>query len=64
MKTKLTKWDVIEHLKTEDDMAGYLEACRAENDPALIVAALGDIARARLEHAIQSSNDNPGASEN
>jgi len=47
MGVKLTKWDVVKHLQTEDDMIGYLDACLAENDPALIAAALGDIARAR-----------------
>ena len=44
---KLKKWDVVEHLKTEEDMANYLEACFAEGDAALITASLGDIARAR-----------------
>jgi len=44
---KLKKWDVVEHLKTEHDMLLYLEACLDESDPALIAAALGDIARAR-----------------
>jgi probable addiction module antidote protein len=43
----LKKWDVVDHLDTEEDMAFYLEACLDENDPALVVAALGDIARAR-----------------
>ncbi|MDD5037161.1 MAG: putative addiction module antidote protein [Methylococcaceae bacterium] len=43
---KLKKWDVVEHLKTNEDMALYLDACLAEDDPALITAALGDIARA------------------
>ncbi len=38
---------MVEHLKTEEDMALYLEACFAEGDAALIAAALGDIARAR-----------------
>jgi probable addiction module antidote protein len=47
MGVKLTKWDVVKHLQTEDDMIGYLDACLAENDPTLIAAALGDIARAR-----------------
>ena len=42
-----TSWDVSEHLETEEDMAAYLEAALAENDPALIVAVLGDIARAK-----------------
>ncbi len=44
---KLTKWEAVDHLKTEEDMAFYLEACLEENDPALLAAALGDIARAR-----------------
>lgn len=46
-KAKLKKWDVVEHLRTEEDMVLYLEACLEEGDPALITAALGDIARAR-----------------
>ena len=47
--TKVTfkKSDLVEHLKTGKDMAHYLEACLAEGDPALVAAALGDIARAR-----------------
>jgi probable addiction module antidote protein len=47
MSTTLSKWDVVEHLKTEEEMIGYLDACLAENDAALIAAALGDIARTR-----------------
>lgn len=46
-KIKTRKWDVAEHLKTEEDMAAYLEAALEENDPALVSAALGDIARAK-----------------
>jgi probable addiction module antidote protein len=45
MKTR--PWDVTEHLETEEDMAAYLEAALAEGDPALVSAALGDIARAK-----------------
>ncbi len=45
MKTK--RWDVVEHLKTDEDMAGYLEAVFEDGEPALIAAALGDIARAK-----------------
>lgn len=45
--TKLTKWDAADHLNTEEGMALYLEACLGENDPVLLAAALGDIARAR-----------------
>ena len=48
MKKEITStWDVAEHLETEEDMAAYLEAALEENDPALIAAALGDIARAK-----------------
>lgn len=46
-KVTFKKWDVVEHLKTDRDMALYLEACLTEGDPALVAAALGDIARAR-----------------
>jgi len=42
-----TLWDASEHLVSEEDMIAYLEAALAENDPALIVAVLGDIARAK-----------------
>lgn len=46
-ETKLTRWDAVDHLKSEKEMVLYLEACLEENDPALLAAALGDIARAR-----------------
>jgi probable addiction module antidote protein len=44
---KTTVWDPAENLKTDSDMAAYLDACLEEGDPALVAAALGDIARAR-----------------
>jgi probable addiction module antidote protein len=46
---KLKKWDSAEHLRTEEDMRLYLEACMEEagDDPAFIARALGVIARAR-----------------
>ncbi|MBK8892430.1 MAG: putative addiction module antidote protein [Dechloromonas sp.] len=46
---KLSRWDVVDHLKTDEDMALYLDACveEDEGDGRLIRAALGDIARAR-----------------
>lgn len=46
-KTKTFPWDPAEHLETEDDMAAYLEAALEDGDPALVAAALGDIARAK-----------------
>ena len=46
-KTVTTPWDPADHLKTEEDMVAYLEAALEEADPALVAAALGDIARAK-----------------
>ena len=40
------RWDPVDHLKSERDMAGYLEAALEDGDPALVAAAIGDIARA------------------
>ena len=40
-------WDPATHLKSDADMAAYLQAALEENDPTLVAAALGDIARAR-----------------
>jgi len=46
---KLRKWDSAEHLKTEEDMAQYLDACLQEagDDAAFLAKALGNIARAK-----------------
>jgi len=46
-KTQTQLWDAAEHLKTEEDMAAYLEAALEDGDPALVTAVLGDIARAK-----------------
>jgi probable addiction module antidote protein len=48
-KTKTTRYDVTEHLRTPEEMAAYLEACfeEANGDAAFIAKALGDIARAK-----------------
>lgn len=45
----LKRWDVVDHLRTDEDMALYLDACFDEDpgDGRLVRAALGDIARAR-----------------
>jgi probable addiction module antidote protein len=47
VKIQTQPWDVAEHLETDEDMAAYLEAALEEGDPALVSAALGDIARAK-----------------
>ena len=43
----LRDFDPAEYLESEDAMAEYLTAIIEENNPALLAAALGDIARAR-----------------
>lgn len=43
----LPDFDFSEHLDDEQAIAEYLTAILEENDPALLAAALGDIARAR-----------------
>ncbi len=49
MTIKLRKWNSAEHLKTDEDMQAYLQACIEEsnNDAAFIAKALGNIARAK-----------------
>ncbi len=48
-KETFTRWDAAEYLKTEEDMALYLDAMIEESngDPRMIAVALGDIAKAR-----------------
>ena len=47
--TITTPYDTADYLKTEEDMALYLQACMDEagDDAAFIASALGTIARAR-----------------
>lgn len=45
--SELPKFDVVDYLKTEKDIAGYLNAVLEDGDPALFVAAIGDISRAK-----------------
>ena len=47
IKTKV--WDSAEHLKSEEDIRLYLEACIevGGDDPAFLIHALGVIARAK-----------------
>ena len=44
---KYSKFDVVDYLDSEEAIAAYLSAVMEENDPELLIAALGDIARAR-----------------
>lgn len=43
----LPKFDVADYLRTEKDIAGYLSAVLEDGDPALFIAAIGDIAKAK-----------------
>ena len=48
-KTKTTRYDVAEHLRTPEEIAAYLEASFEESkgDATFVAKALGDIARAK-----------------
>lgn len=42
-----TPWDAAEHLDSGEMVVAYLEAAFDDGDPAVIAAAIGDVARAR-----------------
>jgi len=48
-RTKTSRYDIADHLRSPEEMAAYLEACLEEagGDAAFIAKALGDIARAK-----------------
>ena len=46
-ETETRPWDPAEHLETAEDMVAYLEAALEQDDPQLVAAVLGDIARAK-----------------
>jgi probable addiction module antidote protein len=45
--TDFAVFDAVDYLKTDKDMADYLNAVLDDGDPALFVAAIGDIAKAK-----------------
>ncbi len=47
MALKLTRFDIIDFLKTDEDIDHYLAVVAEENDPDFLARALGDVARAR-----------------
>lgn len=49
MSLATTRWDSAEHLKTEEDIRLYLEACLEEagDDPVFIMQVLSVVIRAR-----------------
>lgn len=44
---KFSRYDMADYLKSEGDIAVYMEAAMEDGDPAVIAAALGNVARAR-----------------
>lgn len=46
-KENFSRYDPADYLESEADIAAYLNACAEEDDPSLLLAALGDVARAR-----------------
>lgn len=50
MKIKLREWDSTEHLKTDQDMIMYFDACMAEagDDAAFIAKALATLRAPRV----------------
>jgi probable addiction module antidote protein len=46
-RARTSRWDAAHYLDTPEAAAAYLAAALHENDPTVISAALGDIARAR-----------------
>lgn len=47
MGLESTKWDVVDYLESDEDIAYFLEAAFDDGDPAVITAALGAVARAK-----------------
>ena len=51
-KLKTTRWDSAGYLKSDADVAEYLDAVLEEADPALLAHALGVVARAKGMSAV------------
>ncbi len=47
LREQFAHYDAADYLNTEEDIAAYLTECASYEDPALFLAALGDVARAR-----------------
>ena len=52
-------FDAADYLQTAEDVAAYLQAAFAEDDPALWAAAVGDAARARGLTGWKAQDDAP-----
>lgn len=60
MSVTTTAWDPADHLTGKDAILAYLEAVFEDGDPALISAAINDVARAKgvaTDPALASDTD-------
>lgn len=46
-RTTTRAWDAARYLATDSQVLAYIEAALEDGDPAVVAAALGDVARAR-----------------
>ena len=52
MTVKTRKWDASEHLDSDEMISAFIDAALEDGDPALVAAAIGDVARAKGMTAI------------
>jgi probable addiction module antidote protein len=45
--TETQPWDITRYLDSDEAIAAYIDAALGEDDPAVLAAALGDVARAK-----------------
>lgn len=50
----LSTWDAADYLATPEAIIAYLDEAAADDDPTLLQAALGDVARAKGMSAVAS----------
>jgi probable addiction module antidote protein len=47
MTIETKKWDIVDHLDSDEKITLFLEAVFEDGDPAVIAGAIGEVARAR-----------------
>ena len=52
MPIKTTRWDASEQLDSDEMIRAFIDAALEDGDPALVTAAIGDVARAKGMTAI------------
>ena len=55
--SELSEFDAAEYMNSEEAVAAYLTTVLEEDDPALLAAAIGDIARARGMSQVAKDSD-------